>query len=379
MRPPTLWTTVALTLTLALPPAAGAYTANVVWWAEDQLPIPVEIVSPGSDDLGMEGTEEVVLAALEQWTSVACTSLEIEFRGWVDEIVPDDGVVQIEWIEEDWVGSEDMAGATAIQIDPFEERIVDVNLLINGEFITWATEESNPYLATKVLDVQAVLTHEIGHIFGLDHNDEMIEATMFWGYVSAAGGYLSWDDKWGICSLYPGTGDECEVDEDCAGHPDLTYRCREIADLGRRVCEEVYDDLGGCCDAHWNNCAGAVCHIHPYVYEGYCSEFCDDEATCPPGWTCESVTFLGEKLSWCVSPLGTEQPCGEAFEWPADDDDSAADDDDSAADDDDHVMDDDHDSGTGDDGCGCANAGGPGGQPLALVALLAVAAFRRRP
>ncbi len=374
---PSMW---LLALAAALVPAQSmAYTANTVWWAEDQLPVPIELVSPGSDDLGMDGTEEVVLAALDAWTQVACTSLEYEYRGWVDEVVPDDGVVQIQWVEEAWVGSEDMAGATAIQIDPFEERIVDVNLMLNGEYITWATEESNPYLATKILDVQAVLVHEIGHIFGLDHNDEMIEATMFWGYVSAAGGYLSWDDKWGICSLYPGTGDECEVDEDCPAHPYQSHRCREIEELGRRVCEEVYDELGGCCDAHWNNCAGAVCHIHPYVYEGYCSEFCLDETECPPGWTCEEVTFIGEKLNWCVSPLATEQPCGDEFEWPADDDDSAgADDDDSAGEGDDDSEPGDDDSGDGGGGCECS-ASGPGiSGSVALAALLLTSLVRRR-
>ena len=363
-----------LAVVLAAP--AAAFNTNPVYWADDQLPVPFELVTPGSDDLGMEATEEVVLAALDQWAAVSCTYLEFEFLGWVDEVVFGDGIVQVQWIEEDWVGDQGIAGATGIQIDPFEERVTDVNLLMNGEYLQWSSDASDPYHSPMILDVQAVLAHEFGHVFGLDHNDDMIEATMFWGYTSAAGGWLSWDDKWGICHLYPAEGDECQVDEDCPDHPDQEYVCREIEELGRRVCEEQYDDLGACCDPHWNNCGDVLCHGYWPNYDGHCTWFCEDEVDCPPTWTCEEVTYLGEARMWCVSPEGSDQACGEDFVWPEEsgDDDDSAGDDDTSGDDDSAAADDD------DDGCACESSPPRPASGSALVLLaLALASRRRRP
>ncbi len=366
----------ALLAALAVTTSAAAFNTNPVIWADDQLPVPLELVSPGSDDLGMEATEEAVLAALEQWTTVSCTYLEFEFLGWVDEVVFGDGIVQVQWIEEDWVGDEAIAGATGVQIDPFEERLTDVNLLMNGEYLQWSADASNPYHSPMILDVQSVLAHEFGHVFGLDHNDEMVEATMFWGYTSAAAGWLSWDDKWGICHLYPVEEDECEVDADCPDHPDQDYVCREIAELGQRVCEEQYDELGDCCDPHWNNCDEVLCHGYWPDYDGHCTQFCDDEGDCPPTWTCEEISYLGEPRSWCVSPEGSDQACGEDFVWPEEpgDDDSA--DDDDTGDDDTGEPDDDDD----DDGCECdaAPRTPTAGSIFLVVLLVGLSAGRRR-
>ncbi len=370
-------TLTALLAAIALAGPAAAFNTNSVWWQPEQLPLPVELVLPGSDDLGQQGTEELVLEAFDAWSDLPCTSFEYEFLGWVDEVVPMDGVVQIEWVESDWVGDPAIAGATAIQIDPFEEVVVDVNLSFNGQYIEWTTEDSNPYANPKRLDARAVMLHELGHIFGLDHNNEMIEATMFFAYLSAAGGTLSWDDKWGMCSLYPAAGDECQVDEDCPDHPDQEYVCRHVEELGHNVCEEVYDDLGACCDAHWNNCAGAACKLSLFPpYEGYCTWWCEDDGDCPGDWACDPVTFLGEARSWCVSPLGAGQPCGDEFEWPGDDDDSAADDDggdDDSGDDDDAAADDDDDG-----GCGCRTDRRRGGSVVAMVLLAALVGLRGR-
>jgi len=369
----------AADLVIATP--AAAFNTNAVWWQEDQIPLQLELVLPGSEDLGQQVTEEVVLATMDAWTELPCTTVVYEFLGWVDEVVPMDGVIQIEWIENGWVGYEHIAAATAIQIDPFEERVVDVNMSFNGQYIEWATDNSNPYANPMRLDVRAVLLHELGHVFGLDHNNDFIESTMFFAYMSSAGGYLSWDDKWGLCSLYPGVGDECQVDEDCPEHPLQDYVCRTIPDLGRKVCEEVYDDLGACCDVHWSNCADAACKVDMFSHEGYCTWFCEDNGGCPGDWSCEPVTFLGEERSWCVSPLGSGQPCGDEFEWPGDDDDSAGDDDTGSDDDDTGSDDDASDNDDDDGGCGCQGDPARGTWPAALTLLvLAVArgAQRRR-
>ncbi len=367
----------ALLLTITITPAR-AFNTNTVWWADDQLPIQVELVRPGAATLGEELTEEVVLASFDLWTTMPCTYASYEFRGWVDEITPGDGIVQIEFVNEGWVGPEEVAGATAIQVDPVEGRITDIDLSMNGEFIDWVVEDSSPYASPMALDVTSVLAHEFGHVWGLDHNDEMFEATMFWAYTSATAGTLSWDDKWGICTLYPTVADECEVDEDCPQHDLQPTVCRHVPEIGANVCEELYDELGACCDATWNNCQHGTCALHAFTYAGYCTDECTDDLDCPPTWTCEDVIFIGDETGFCTSPEGSDQPCGEDFVYPTgDDDDSAGDDDDSAADDDDDdtvgPQDDDDD-----DGCGCTTPHTGNRGPVALLLLLSLAMLRRR-
>jgi hypothetical protein len=53
-------------------------------------------------------------------------------------------------------------------------------------------------------DLQAILTHEVGHFLGLAHSD-VIEATMFSNYSPGDLNYRSLhaDDQKGICAIYP--------------------------------------------------------------------------------------------------------------------------------------------------------------------------------
>ena len=359
-------TLLCLFVTALIATPALAYETNTVWWDMDQLPIQIALVRPGSEDLGEQGTEDAVLASLEQWADVGCTTLEYEYIGWVDETVYMDGIVHIGFIEED-SGMGDAAAATGIQVNPNEGTIVDVNILFNGDTFTWVTENSN--LAINKLDTQAVMVHEFGHLFGLDHQPDMFEATMFFAYTSAAGGYISWDDKWGICELYPGGDeDECQVDEDCPDHPYQEYRCREIPEVGHNVCEEIYDELGGCCDVHWNNCLDGLCHTHIPGNEGYCSQFCEDAADCPTGWSCDPINYMCEDAGWCVSPEGSGQHCGDDYIPEGDDDDSAGDDDDDDTGDDDD-----------DDGCQCDTTGKAASPAWLMMGVgLGWLAYRRR-
>lgn len=66
-----------------------------------------------------------------------------------------------------------------------------------------------------IIDLDSVLTHEIGHFLGLDHNNENLEATMSPVYHDGetSGRSLSDDDIAGICEVYPmgreTTSNEC--------------------------------------------------------------------------------------------------------------------------------------------------------------------------
>ncbi len=105
-------------------------------------------------------------------------------------------------------------GALAITTVTFESsggRLLDADIEINDvgfEFTTCDLEEAS---CRVVFDLENTLTHELGHVLGLDHpppgDPNAVDATMF---ASASEGQidkrdLAADDVDGICTIYPGT------------------------------------------------------------------------------------------------------------------------------------------------------------------------------
>jgi hypothetical protein len=142
------------------------------------------------------------------------------------------------------------AGALALTTVTFvrsDGRILDADIEINDGGFEFTTCDPNDCVV--VHDVANMLTHELGHVVGLDHppSNQMgaREATMF---ASAPAGEiqkrdLAEDDINGLCTLYPAGADTVE----CAGGqrrdpPDLTLE--EVGLLGLPI------GVGGCDATH---------------------------------------------------------------------------------------------------------------------------------
>ncbi len=97
--------------------------------------------------------------------------------------------------------------AVALITENDDGFITDVDIVFNGRDHTFSIEENTT--PEDLTDLQAVMTHEIGHLLGLAHSpwvgEPELRATMF-PYTSSQARSLEVDDRAGITALYPVEG-----------------------------------------------------------------------------------------------------------------------------------------------------------------------------
>ncbi len=100
---------------------------------------------------------------------------------------------------EDWPYDEHALGLTTVTFRRSTGEILDADIEINAADYTITTgDEAIDY------DLQSILTHEVGHLFGLAHTDEQ-DAVMYPRHERGSTGRrrVKPDDAAGLCSAYP--------------------------------------------------------------------------------------------------------------------------------------------------------------------------------
>jgi len=182
--------------------------------------------SAGSDDvLDLEALTQAVRLGFEAW-NVDCSAMRYVYGG-VSECRragftpgrPQANLVI--WIEDEWpyeVDLGDALAATSVYYDPDTGQILDADVEFNGVDFTWSTDGTPGHR-----DVWNTMSHEAGHVLGLDHSD-LEEATMY--VYSEAGDMekrdLHDDDVEGVCTIYE-SGTELEP---CSEPPGDGALCR---------------------------------------------------------------------------------------------------------------------------------------------------------
>jgi len=219
----------ALVTMLALPSMSFAFIratlsatdATPIRWDLDETQMPLgsvqggEIVYvvdlAGSSNLPGPEDGDAVQRAFQHWEGIG--SSRVAFVRGADQDVQaanNDGINVVYWAE----GSRTQIGGTNTNVTGFvslapvfsvasganKGLILDANILLNGRQETWTvTPESDGFW-----DVEAVVTHEIGHFIGLDHSP-VLGASMAPRFLSgeARMRMLQQDDILGASTIYP--------------------------------------------------------------------------------------------------------------------------------------------------------------------------------
>lgn len=260
------------------------FTHNGMVWPESKIPVEYLIDQDGSDDLDMADAQAAISAAFATWDAVPCSRLSYTYAGMTDLGVAVDGENVILWIESDWIYGAEAGAAASLWIPIEEERTADV--AFNGEYFSWAMAPEAA-ISFSTLDVQSVLTHELGHFSGLGHTQSSVD-TMYFSWRPWPGQRtLSADDKLGLCELYPLLADECAdagdcpADESCESYTHGTL-CTSPADL-----------IGDPCSYERIECEHFCLFTAADLSDGYCSRFCEQPDDCPAGYLCQDAS-LGE-------------------------------------------------------------------------------------
>lgn len=193
-------------------------TTPMVW---RDLPVAWELYDHVPAELTAEQAESALEAAFGAWTAPTCSALRTTFLGRTDvAIEPYDGHNTLEWRESGWAGLGFSAAQIGVTEVEFSRRAdgwtyTGADIYLNAETYQWVVEGGRP--GSGSVDVQSIVTHEVGHFFGLQHpcepdgrdgapvcaDDDATTVSMYPAYIGDEGRSLEADDVDGICFLYP--------------------------------------------------------------------------------------------------------------------------------------------------------------------------------
>ena len=278
--------------------------SDIARWPQPLVQYWLQLI--GSDDLSAEESVSEVRAAFKLWEDVPCSTLRFEELGDVEDPYnvrlitrENDGRNDVVWIEDEaWELGAYVLGVTTPWFDS-NGIYMEADIAFNGLQVTWTVNGSGG------TDLRSVALHEIGHMFGVQHN---IGPYPYWQPPTmiphVAGNNksrtLEPDDVLAICYLYPKQGEyRCQEDAECPYTLRDNPQTGEDEYAGRYLCGE-----SGLCDTYVHfldgisglgerchsdkSCANAGHHCQPFPSGNACSTYCDveDLTQCPEGFDC---------------------------------------------------------------------------------------------
>ena len=179
-------------------------------WSDGDVELRVDQAGSELLQISAGDTQAAVEAALTTWMNAECGGgLHPSFTGNTELaanlriVFNEDGknVNAIKYIDDIWPYEPGAVAKTLLGFDSTNGDLLDADVAFNSAEYPLAID---PKSAGQI-ELEAVLTHEVGHILGLAHSDAP-GATMqpeTTGFATAELKTLEPDDMAGICSIYP--------------------------------------------------------------------------------------------------------------------------------------------------------------------------------
>ncbi|MBK8009897.1 MAG: matrixin family metalloprotease [Deltaproteobacteria bacterium] len=188
-------------------------------------------------------TMEEVQLSFDAWASVDCSDIEFPFQGVREGLSAGfsergGNTNVIVAVSTGWRHDADAIAVTTNAYDANTGIVADADIEVNAQHFTFvkAVEGCSP--SSGYMDLRNTLTHEIGHVIGLDHPPRLRAYKAYTMYPSAPAcetgkQSLEEDDILGLCTIYPANG--------------ATTPCFP-ATSARYIVTSSDDGFGGCSD-----------------------------------------------------------------------------------------------------------------------------------
>ncbi|TXD34489.1 matrixin family metalloprotease [Lujinxingia vulgaris] len=242
----------------------------------DHLPLTLRLKGPMPEGVARAEVIAALEASARTWNAVGCAQVAFKTEVQAGEEASEVEAVEVNF--EPGIGpNAERIAWTTYAASP-EER---ARVTLNSALVVWRSSPDPFQLHAEperpAVDLQAVITHELGHVLGLSHTPAHNAATMSAAYLrDGRQRVLSADDKLGLCALFPAEGRECSGDAQC---PEAG-RCVE------GVCDPHRGQPGDYCAFDLMHCPGFCLIDDAPTGTGYCSEPCASDAACPTHFAC---------------------------------------------------------------------------------------------
>jgi len=187
-------------------------TGAILHWPADCVTFDIQLDGSPKSDLSAADVSEVVERAFKPWLRAECGNGNPSIKvGTYGPVTCDESRFNktgrnaniVMFREDRWPypGQIDTYGLTMLRYDIHTGELWDADVEINtADFDVGVGSEDDR------VDLQSILTHELGHFLGLSHPAaDQVDATMSadWDGVGTSLRSLDTDDVAGICALYP--------------------------------------------------------------------------------------------------------------------------------------------------------------------------------